>query len=221
MNLFILLIVLGFPIYSLVKILISYKKLNTTDIECGFSGVEIIRDILKRNNIENLYIIKSDNYYTRRYDSRRKVIRLKPADYDGCKLSNLGICLNECGHVLQDNDKNVMLGYKKKVDQLFDWLTVAAYILSLWGMMAGFDSAFGGGIFLFVVVLLFHFAFLKNEKEGNELALKELEKVNALTNSEYKQVSEFMKDLNFVAFAGIITSTLAIYSYVKDLVDKS
>ena len=57
MNLFILLIVLGFPIYSLVKILISYKKLNTTDLECGFSGVEIIRDIFKKNNIENLYMI--------------------------------------------------------------------------------------------------------------------------------------------------------------------
>lgn len=220
MNLFILLIVLGFPIYCLTKIMISYKKLNTTELECGFSGVEIVRDILKRNNIDNIYIIKSDNFYTRRYDSRRKVIRLKPNDFDGCNISNLAICLNECGHVLQDNDKNVLFGYKKKFDQLVDWLTIAAYFLSVWGLLADFDSAFAGGILLFIIVMLYHFAFLKLEKDGNEAILKELEKVNALTNDEFKKTESFMKDLNFISFSGIITSLLAIYSYVKDLVDK-
>ena len=221
MNLFILLIVLGFPIYCLIKITVSYKRLNNTELECGFSGVEIVRDILKRNNIDNIYIIKSNNYYTRRYDSKRKVIRLKPNDFDGCNISNLAICLNECGRVLQDDGKNVMIGYRKKVDQLIDWLNIAAYILSFWGLIAYFDSVFAAGILLFIVVMLFHFAFLKSEKESNQNVLKELEKVNALTNNEYKQLESFMKDLDFVSFSGIITCLLAIFSYVKDLVDKS
>ncbi len=181
----ILLMVLTFVIQSnFKKVSLKYSSIANS---YNKTGAEIAREILQKNNINNVQVVISSREGTDHYNPRTNVINLSPSVYNSRSIAAAAIAAHESGHAIQWGKREFGIRFRDSLAAPVGFATQFANVLFTLGF---FSLLFGGivatfyltiaGVIFFGASALFQFATLPVEFGASRKAQRELEELGYL-----------------------------------------
>ncbi len=185
----------------------NYKRiLNKKKI----SGVEVAREILDSNGLEDVMVVETRGELTDHYDPERKVIRLSRKVFHDASIASVAVASHECGHALQDKDGNKLLKLRGKMVPFVNFCSKIGYLAIVIGIIANvFDIAIFG-IIMLLAILVFQGITLPIEFDASKRALKEINKLKLLNNKEQDDGKRMLRAAALTYVASLATTVLEI-----------
>ena len=207
-----LLLIISIVITIVAQILIKarYKKYSEVLNSKGLSGVEVAQEILKKNDIDDVYVVETRGYLSDHYDPGQKVVRLSSEVFHGKSISAVAIAAHEVGHAIQHHQGNVFINLRKLIFPLVSIASKFGYIAILIGLLFGMLKIFYIGIIMLFVILAFQLITLPVEFDASKRALVNLEKYNLLLKDEKDDAFKVLGAAALTYVAGLATTLLEI-----------
>lgn len=207
-----LLIFVSIAITLGAQILISarYSKYSKIQNKREISGVEVAQEILKKNGLDNIYVVETRGYLADHYDPGAKVIRLSSDVFHGKTLSASAVAAHEVGHAIQHKEGNFFMKLRKFIFPVVNICSKFGYIAILIGLIFGSLKLFYVGIVMLVAILFFQLITLPVEFDASKRAMTNLEKYNLLDTEERKGASKVLVAAALTYVAGLVTTLLEI-----------
>lgn len=207
-----LLIFVSIAITLGAQILISarYSKYSKIQNRRDISGVEVAQEILKRNGLDNVYVVETKGYLSDHFDPGANVVRLSSEVFHGKTLSAAAVAAHEVGHAIQHKEGNFFMKLRKFIFPVVNLCSKFGYIAILIGLIFGSLRLFYVGIAMLVVILFFQLVTLPVEFDASKRAMANLEKFNLLDNAERKGASKVLVAAALTYVAGLVTTLLEI-----------
>ena len=207
-----LLLLISIAVTIIAQVLISarYKKYSNIRNSKGLSGVEIAQEILKKNGIDDVYVVETKGYLSDHYDPGQKVVRLSSAVYHGDSISSASIAAHEVGHAIQHKEGNVFINIRKFIFPIVNIASKFGYIAIFIGLIFGLLKIFYIGIIMLFAILFFQLVTLPVEFDASKRALVNLEKYNLLLSDERKGAFKVLGAAALTYVAGLATTLLEI-----------
>lgn len=212
MNYVYLLMFVSIAITLGAQILISarYSKYSKIQNRRDISGVEVAQEILKRNGLDNVYVVETKGYLSDHFDPGANVVRLSSAVFHGKTLSAAAVAAHEVGHAIQHKEGNFFMKLRKFIFPVVNLCSKFGYIAILIGLIFGSLRLFYVGIAMLVAILFFQLVTLPVEFDASKRAMANLEKFNLLDNAERKGASKVLVAAALTYVAGLVTTLLEI-----------
>ena len=207
-----LLIFVSIAITLGAQILISarYSKYSKIQNKREISGVEVAQEILKKNGLDNIYVVETRGYLSDHYDPGAKVIRLSSDVFHGKTLSASAVAAHEVGHAIQHKEGNFFMKLRKFIFPVVNICSKFGYIAILIGLIFGSLKLFYVGIAMLVAILFFQLVTLPVEFDASKRAKQELYKLNIASEEENTGVKKVLGAAAMTYVAGVLTSILQI-----------
>lgn len=202
-----------------IYISITYSKYSQIQSKNKLSGFETAKKILEKNNLEKLYVVETQGTLTDHYDPKAKVVRLSHNVFDGDSISSIAVAAHECGHAIQDKNKNKFMRIRSFLVPFVNFSTKMGYIVVLLGAILGMFQLIYFGIILLMIILLFQLVTLPVEIGASRDALKYLEEYKILTKEEVEDAKKVLTSaaLTYVAsLASTIIEVLRLLSMTNN-----
>ena len=202
-----------------IYISITYSKYSQIQSKNKLSGFETAKKILEKNNLEKLYVVETQGTLTDHYDPKAKVVRLSHNVFDGDSISSIAVAAHECGHAIQDKNKNKFMRIRSFLVPFVNFSTKMGYIVVLLGAILGMFQLIYFGIILLMIILLFQLVTLPVEIGASRDALKYLEEYNILEKEEVEDAKKVLTSaaLTYVAsLASTIIEVLRLLSMTNN-----
>ena len=108
-----LLIAILFSMYAQFKISTSFNKYLKVISHKGYTGSQVARIILDRNDLRNVTVEPIGGQLTDHYDPRTQVIRLSRNVYSGQSIAAVSVAAHEVGHAIQHRMDISQVDFKK------------------------------------------------------------------------------------------------------------
>lgn len=207
----------GFALISLIITLaarayinLMYKKYSRIDCTKKMSGAEVARLILKKNNLDNIYVVETSGTLTDHYDPTRKVIRLSHNIYNDESISSVSVAAHECGHAIQDKVGYTLMRIRSTIIPFVNFSTYIGYVVLFIGLIASSTNLIWGGIFLEMGILLFQLVTLPVEIDASKRAIAELETLQILVPDEVNGAKKVLTAAALTYVAALASAVLEI-----------
>lgn len=204
-----LLITLGAQVF----INTMYKKYAKVANKRGMSGAEAARCVLDKNGLKEIYVVETTGTLTDHYDPSRKVIRLSHDIYTGETISSVSVACHECGHAIQDKENYFMMRLRSALVP-FAISSSLGYFAIIIGAVLGFMKLVWIGILLECVILLFHLVTLPVEFNASARALKQIDELHLLDDSELVGSKKVLTAAALTYVASVLTTILQVLRLV-------
>lgn len=165
----------------------SYSKYSKVKNTNGITGCEVARRILDKNGLSDVDIVEVSGYLSDHYDPRNKVIRLSSNIYGGSSIASVSVASHECGHAIQDKEGYLFMRIRSSLVPIVNFSSYAGYVAIMLGIFASSFNLIWIGIILEMVILLFQIVTLPVEINASKRALKEVEGMQLLNDTELNQ----------------------------------
>lgn len=209
-----LLIWLGLIITFISQIIIkiTYSKYQKQENTKRLTGFDVARQILDRNNLQDILILETSGYLSDHYDPTKKVIKLSTDIYNGNTISSVAVAAHECGHAIQDKDNYKPMRIRSKIVPTVNLLTKLGYLSIVIGAI--FDYRLMEiGVILLLSILLFQIITLPVEFNASHRALKQIDNLNLLSSNEQKGAKKVLIAAAFTYVAAVLTTLMQILRY--------
>lgn len=208
-----ILIGLAITIASQVAIKTTYNKYQKESNKKNLTGFDTARKILDNNNLRDVLILETSGYLSDHYDPTKKVIKLSSDIYHGTTISSAAVAAHECGHAIQDKENYKPMRLRAKIIPTVNLLSKAGYLAIIIGAI--FDYRLMKiGVLLVLSILVFQIITLPVEFNASNRALKQIDKLNILSNNEIKGAQSVLKAAAFTYVASVLTTILQILRYI-------
>ena len=197
-----------------IYIRINYSKYRKIDIKKRMTGYDVARLILDSNNLQNILILEVSGELTDHYDPTKKVIRLSHDIYHDTSISSCSVASHECGHAIQDKEGYSFLVFRNKIIPLVNFSSKAGYVAILIGFLFSLVDFLWIGILLELVILVFQLITLPVEFNASNRAIKQLRKLNIVTNDELDGSKKMLTSAALTYVAGVMSNLLQILRLV-------
>ena len=207
-----ILFVLSIVVTIIAQVFISarYKKYSKVKNSKNLSGVEVAQEILKQNDLEDIYVVETKGYLSDHYDPSQRVIRLSSEVYHGDTISAASIAAHEVGHAIQHKEGNFFMSLRKFMVPFVNIASKFGYIAIIIGLLSGMLKIFYLGIVMLFAILLFQLVTLPVEFDASRRALNNLEKYNLLLSDERKGAFKVLGAAALTYVAGLAATLFEI-----------
>ena len=205
------LIIIGFLITLVADI---YLQTTYSKMKKKLTGGEVAREILAKNNLENVYVVETRGVLSDHYDPRQKVVRLSTDIYNGTTIASLAVAAHEVGHAIQDKDNYLFMRIRAFLVPLVNFGSKFGYIAVLLGLIFSVTNLAWAGIGLLLLILLFQLVTLPVEFDASRRAKKELDTIKLTSPGESSQVSRMLRAAAFTYVASLVTTLTEILRLV-------
>lgn len=213
MDIVYLLIFVSFAITLGAQILISvrYSKYSKVNNRRGVSGFDVATEILKKNGLENVYVVETKGYLSDHFDPGANVVRLSSAVFHGETISSAAIAAHEVGHAIQYKEGNFFMKIRKFIFPLVNISSKFGYIAIIIGLIFGLLDLFYIGIGMLFVILFFQLVTLPVEFDASRKGMANLEKYGLIDASGLSGASKVLFAAALTYVAGLATTLLEIF----------
>ena len=206
------LLLVSIAITLIAQVLVStrYSKYSKVENRRELSGVEVAQEILKRNGLDNVYVVETKGYLSDHFDPGANVVKLSPEVFHGKTISAASIAAHEVGHAIQHKEGNFFMKLRKFIFPVVSICSKFGYIAIFIGLIFGSLDLFYIGIVLLFAILFFQLVTLPVEFDASKKAMANLESFNLLDTSERKDASKVLVAAALTYVAGLITTLLEI-----------
>lgn len=209
-----LLIWLGLIITVIAQIAIkfTYNKYQKQGNKKRLTGFDVARKILDKNGLNNILVLETTGYLTDHYNPTKKVIKLSTDIYNGTTISSAAVAAHECGHAIQDKESYKPMRIRSKIVPTVNLLTKLGYLSIVIGAIFSY-KLMEIGVILLLSILLFQIITLPVEFNASSRALKQIEKLNILSQDEQKGSKKVLSAAAFTYVASVLSTLMQILRY--------
>jgi len=170
----------------LVQLLLkaTYAKYSQIGTQRGLTGAEAARRILDLGGIHDVQVEEVAGFLSDHYDSRNKVLRLSPQNYEGRSIAAVGVAAHEAGHALQHAQAYGPLVIRNLAVPAAMLGSNLGYLVIVIGIAMHFTGLALLGLVLLAGVLFFQLVNLPVEFDASRRALAILPQSGILTAEE-------------------------------------
>lgn len=201
-------------LYAQVKIKTTYAKYKQVENNKKLTGFDVAREILNKNNLEDVHIVEVSGELTDHYDPTRKVVRLSKDIFHGSTIAAISVAAHECGHAIQDNENYSFMRIRASLVPIVNFISGAGFLVILISLIAGITGYFIYGILMIFATLLFQLVTLPVEFDASKRAVKQLEELNLVENTELEGSKDVLKAAAMTYVASVISSLLSLIRLV-------
>ena len=191
-----------------------YSKYKKVKVKSKMTGAEVAREILKNNELENVYVVETKGYLTDHYDPKAKVVRLSTDIYNGDSIASVSVAAHECGHAVQDKEGYFFLRFRSFLVPIVNFSSKFGYLAVLIGLIFGAMNLAWVGIFLLVAILLFQLITLPVEFNASKRGKIFLSKLKVVDQSERSMASSMLMAAAMTYVASLISTLLELLRLV-------
>ncbi|NMB97593.1 MAG: zinc metallopeptidase [Clostridiaceae bacterium] len=201
-----------FSLYAQYKVKSTFSKYQRLQSKYGYTGAEVSRIILDRNQLHNVSVQMTGGSLTDHYDPRTQVIRLSQSVYGNRSVAALGVAAHETGHAIQHK-----IGYKPLVLRgtlvpVANIGSMAGPYLAIFGLIFNFLQLTYVGIILYAGAVAFYLVTLPVEINASKRAIEALETSGILA---WDEVEPARKVLRAAAMTYLASAAVAIASLLR------
>ncbi len=200
-------------IISQLLIKITYSKYQKQENKKRLTGFDVARQILDKNGLKDILILETSGYLTDHYDPTKKVVKLSTDIYHGTTISSASVAAHECGHAIQDKENYTPMRIRSKIVPTVNLFTKLGYLSIIIGAIFDYRLMIMG-VILLLSILLFQIITLPVEFNASIRALKQIESLNLLAESERTGAKKVLTAAAFTYVASVLTTLLQILRYV-------
>lgn len=172
-------------LYAQNKVQTSFAKYLRVPTRKGFSGVQVARELLDKNGLQDLPIELTNGKLSDHYDPKNRVLRLSRDVYQGSSIASVSVAAHEVGHAIQHANGYAPLSFRNMIFPLARFGSSAAWFFIIAGL---FIPSLGGlmdiGIILFAAAVLFQLVTLPVEFNASSRALELLDANGFIVSDE-------------------------------------
>lgn len=212
MNYVYLLLLASIAISGLAQLLIKarYDEYSRINNRKGITGVEVAQEILKKNGLDNVYVVETHGYLSDHFDPKSNVVRLSSAVFHGDTIAAASIAAHECGHAIQHKEGHWLMKLRIFIVPIVNLCSKLGYIAILIGVFAQLMELYMIGIVLLSSILVFQLITLPVEFDASRKGMANLERLSILTVKERVGAAKVLTAAALTYVAGLITTLLEI-----------
>ena len=191
-----------------------YKKTRTIFLKRSISGMEVARKILDENGLKNVKVVEVAGTLTDHYDPRNKTVSLSKDIYNNTSVASCSVAAHECGHAIQDKEGYTFLRFRNAIIPVVNFASRAGYVIIMISLLTSMLRLLWIGIVLELVILLFQVVTLPVEFNASNRALKQLTKLNIVTEKEHSSCRQMLTAAALTYVAAVAAAILEILRLV-------
>ncbi len=192
----------------------TFKKFSEVGIHSGMSGAEVAQAMLRRGNLHNVRVERTEGWLSDHYDPSERVVRLSPEVYEGRSISSVGVAAHECGHAFQHAEGYAAMTVRQKLAMPANLGSTLSFIVIIIGAFMHMVGLIWVGILLFSLVLLFQLVTLPVEFNASSRARVLLVEYGIVNQGESAQVGKVLGAAALTYVAALITTVLTLAYYI-------
>lgn len=184
----------------------TYNKYSQYRSMTGMTGAQAAERILNSAGIYDVSICHVSGNLTDNYNPMKKTLNLSDSVYGSTSVAAIGVAAHECGHAIQHQKGYVPLTLRSAIVPVANIGSTLAWPLIVIGLF--FTSSTGSflinlGIICFSFAVIFQLVTLPVEFNASSRALKTVEQLGILSESELPYTKKVLKAaaLTYVASA--------------------
>ncbi len=201
-----------------IKVSSTFNKCNVR-ADCGLTAAEVARNILDRNGLYSVQIVRIAGHLTDNFNPSTNVLSLSQSVYNSTSISAIGVACHEAGHAIQHAKKYFFSSLRIKLVPVVNFANRALFPLLLVGMLFGFASPYTlvgrifiwAGIIVFGLSMLFSLVTLPTEFDASRRAQKEL-KENFFSSEE---AAMSRKVLTAAAMTYVVSFLMSLIQFLR------
>ena len=214
MDTILILLIIIIPLLAQLKIQSSYNRYKRVENSKKKSGFEVAREILDKNGLEDIYIVKIKGELTDHYDPTKKVVRLSSDIFHGETIAAAAVAAHECGHAIQDKESYTFLKIRSAIYPVVNVATSISYYIILLGFLMQALQLVYLGIALTCCGLLFQVVTLPVEFDASRRALEKLQDYKLVNDQEFDGAKEVLTAAALTYVAGVLASIMQIFRLI-------
>ena len=155
----------------------KYSKINNSK---NISGVEVAQEILKKNGLENVYVVETTGYLSDHFDPNANVVRLSSQVFHGTTIAAASIAAHEVGHAIQHKEGNWLMNLRKTIVPVVNLSSKFGYLAIVIGIASDILALFYIGVLMLFAILFFQLITLPVEFDASKKGLTNLTKYEIL-----------------------------------------
>lgn len=196
--------------YATFKLRGAYSKYSQMMSNLGMTGEQVAKAVLRRNNINDISVTRTQGTLTDHYDSRNKIIALSDGVYSGTSIASIAVAAHEAGHAVQLAEGYLPLQIRHSLVGITQIATSASYFFIMLGLLIS-DTFALIGIVLFGIIFLFQVVTLPVEYNASKRAVAELVAIGADQSDEQAAG----KMLNAAALTYVAAMLTALFELLR------
>ena len=210
-----LLIIILLPLSAQCYIMFTYNKNLKRNSKSNITGFDVARQILDKNNLEDVLILETNGVLTDHYNPSRKVIKLSKNIYESTSISSLAVAAHEVGHAIQDKENYIFLKIRSLIFPVVNLTSRFSFIILILGFILESMNLITIGIITIGIGILFELITLPVEFNASRRALKELEDLNLTDNSDKKEVRNVLTAAALTYVASVVAEILQLIRLIN------
>ena len=194
-----------------------YNQYSRIDNKKGITGVEVAQEILKKNGLDNVYVVETHGYLSDHFDPKSNVVRLSSEVFHSSTISAASIAAHECGHAIQHKEGYSFMKIRSSIVPVVNLCSKFGYLAIVIGAFAGITDLCMLGIVLLFSILIFQLITLPVEFDASRRGMANLEKHSILTAKERVGAAKVLTAAALTYVAGLITTLLEIARLVLSI----
>lgn len=181
----------------------TFGKYSHVRSASGMTGAEAARRILQYAGIHDVEICHISGNLTDHYNPSTKKVALSDPVYGSNSLAAIAVAAHECGHVIQHANSYTPLSIRTALVPIVNFGSGASWFVILAGLFFSMQPLVTLGIILFSFAVVFQLVTLPVEFNASSRALRILQEIGILGQSEGKGAYKVLRAaaLTYVAAA--------------------
>ena len=187
-----------------------YAKYGNIRIMNGINGASVARDILDRNGLGAVQILKTGGILTDRYDPKNMQVVLSQNNFENPSIASVAVAAHECGHALQHKESYAFLNVRSALLPLVNISSYGGYLAIMLGAFLNMMNLIWIGIAMEIVILLFQVITLPVEFDASRRALVQIQENAYLTQEETAGAKKVLTAAALTYVAAVASTLLQI-----------
>lgn len=192
----------------------TFARYSEVASRSGMSGAEAARELLRRQNINDVRVEPVDGFLSDHYDPSSKTLRLSPDVYHGRSLSSLGVAAHEAGHAIQHAHAYGPLAFRSLVVRPAMLGSNLGMIVLGLGVATQMSGMVWLGIILFSAFVLFTLVTLPVEFNASSRAVAALVDTQIISQSEAADTKRVLDAAALTYVAAAISAVLQLVYFL-------
>lgn len=181
----------------------TFSKYQSIASKSGLDASRAAAMILSGSGINNVRIGRVAGNLTDHYAPTKKELNLSDSTYNSTSIAAIGVAAHECGHAIQDHQKDVLLNFQMSIIPVVNFAQTLAMPALIIGLILGSLGLAKIGIYLFIATLIYQLITLPIEFGASNNAINVLRTQGIMDESELYGVKKVLTAaaLTYVAAA--------------------
>lgn len=212
--------ILCIPCILYTVISIVNNKYKGIDNKKKLSGFEVAREILDKNDLDDIYIVEVKGNLNDHYDYKSKVVRLSTDVFHGESLTAAVVAARIASYAVQDKENYTFMKFRGSLIQIITFANYIAYILFIVAVCIEDVEILKIANLVLIMVFVFHILTLPVEFDACKRLVKYLDKYNHLTKKELEEVNTLVLISPYTFIMSIVTCISNLVSEIMYNIQK-